>query len=184
MAKQPKTTPQPDEGDGAGSPLETFSRELGQRYPDRLIKRFVMPSTVRDCREVFMLEITSRDEVQAAIMADALMSDIEKRSVRLSADAERRECIRLAIVGLGEQFGGRKAELLAPISYRHVNHDGAPFGDINDWSGKAWTSLHTYFGQLNGVPSEELAEGLKGARTVGAYALPTSGIPASADGGK
>lgn len=177
--------PPPPEAQADGpNGLEAFSLELGQRYPNRMIRRFIMPTTVRECREIFLLEITSRDEVNAAIFADATMSDIEKSSVRLSADAERREAIRLSIVGMGTQEGGRRAAPADPVSYQHVNHDGIPFGALNEWSGKAWTSLHAYFGQLNGVPADELSEGIKGARTVGAYAPPTSGTPASADGGR
>lgn len=177
--------PPPPEAQADGMhPLDAFSLELGQRFPNRMIRRFVMPSTVKECREVFLLEITSRDEVQAAIMADAMMSDLEKASIRLSADAERREAIRLSIVGVGTQEGGRRAAPADPVTYQHVNHDGIPFAALNDWSGKAWTSLHAFFGQLNGVPADELAEGIREARTVGAYAPPTSGTPASAAGGR
>ena len=71
-----------------GSPLATLSRELAERYPNRLIRRFRMPSNVREAREVFLIEMTSRDEIQAAIFADAVMSIDEKRSVRLTAEAE------------------------------------------------------------------------------------------------
>lgn len=164
--------------DTSDSPLARFSRELAHRFPDRMIRRYRMPMGCRECREVFMMEITSRDEVEAAIMADALMSDIEKRSIRLSADAERRECIRLSVVGLG------KGPVGGTLAYTHTNVDGEPFAELNDWSGKAWTCLQTFFGTLNGVPSEELAEGLAGAETVGAYAPPTSAIRASAERGK
>lgn len=176
--------PQPEAQADGPSALEAFSLELAQRLPDRMVRRFVMPSTVREVREVFIMEMTSREEVQAAIMADATMSDIEKGSIRLSSDAERRECIRLSIVGLGKQDGGRRALPTDPVSYEHVNHDGIPFSALNGWSGKAWTSLHAYFGQLNGVPADELSEGIREARTVGAYAPPTSGTPASASGGQ
>lgn len=171
----PPATVEGVEGAAPDGPLARFSRELANRFPKRMIRRYVMPSNVRECREVFMMEITSRDEVEAAIMADATMSSIEKQSVRLAADAERRECIRLSMVGIRDN--GTEV-------YRHLNTDGAPLGEINDWSGKAWTSLQTYFGMLNGVPSEELAEGLKGALTVGAFAPPTSGTPASASSGE
>lgn len=181
MAKQatkataPQGEPLVVEGD---NPLARFSREMADRFPHTMVRRYTMPSTVRECREVFMREITSRDEVEAAIMADGLMSLAEKQSVRLSGDAERRECVRLAIVGLG------KGKLGEPIAYTHVNNDGEPFGEINDWTGKAWTCLQTYFGTLNGVPSDELAEGLMGAQTVGAFAPPTSATRASAESGK
>lgn len=187
MAKQQHTKAAPAappanvegvEGAAPDSPLMRFSRELGNRFPNRMIRRYVMPSSVRECREIFMMEITSREEVEAAIMADATMSILEKSSVRLSGDAERRECIRLSIVGIG---AGKLGEL---VTYRHTNQDGEPLSEISDWSGKAWTAMQTYFGMLNGVPTEELAEGLKGAQTVGAFAPPTSGTPASAASGE
>ncbi|HUS27609.1 MAG TPA: hypothetical protein VMZ53_03850 [Kofleriaceae bacterium] len=177
----PPAAAKPDMGDElrpddvTDSPLARFSRELAQRYPQRMIRRYEMPTMIRECREVFMVEITSRDEIEAAIMADATMTSLEKSSIRLSADAERRECIRLSIVGLGKG---------SPVAYHHVNSDGEPFAEINEWSGKAWTLLQAYFGTLNGVPAEEIIEGLKGAQTVGAFAPPTSATRASAESGK
>lgn len=178
----PTSTVEGVEGAAPDSPLAKFSRELGDRFPNTMVRRYLMPTSVRECREVFMREITSRDEVEAAIMADALMSPIEKASVRLSGDAERRECIRLSVVGLGKLSD--KSNPASAIAYEHVNQDGAPFGDINEWSGRAWTALQTYFGTLNGVPMEELAEGLAGAQTVGAFAPPTSATRASAANGR
>lgn len=163
------------EGAAPDSPLERFSRELAQRFPHRMVRRYIMPGTVREAREVFIMEITSRDEVEAAIMADAVMSTIEKQSIRLSGDSERRECIRLSLVGIRRT---------AADAYEHLNADGAPLSEINEWSGKAWTALQTFFGTLNGVPVEELAAGLQGALTVGAFAPPTSAIRASAESGK
>lgn len=164
-----------------GSPLATLSRELADRFPNRLIRRFRMPSSVRECREIFLVEMTSRDEVQAAIFADAVMSIDEKRSVRLSAEAERREAIRLSVVAIG----GRKVPYGGAVtSYEHVNHDGAPFSELSDWTMAAWTALQTWFTTMNGVPTEELAMGLLGAETVGAYAPPISATRASAESGK
>jgi hypothetical protein len=164
-----------------GSPLAVLSRELSDRLPNRLVRRFRMPSSVRECREIFLVEMTSRDEIQAGIFADAVMSIDEKRSVRLSAEAERREAIRLSIVAIG----GRKVPYGSPVtSYEHVNHDGAPFSELSDWTMAAWTALQTWFTTMNGVPTEELAMGLLGAETVGAYAPPTSATRASAENGK
>jgi hypothetical protein len=188
MAKQPIKTPPPPPSDdvrdtsSADSPLGKFSREMAQRFPSRMVRRYVMPHNVRECREVFMMEITSREEIDAAIFADATMSNVEKASIRLSSDAERRECIRLALVGIGELTD--KDNPASPVKYRHTNNDGTPLAEINEWSGKAWTALQTYFGVLNGVPQEELVSGLVGAETVGAYAPPISAIRASAESGK
>lgn len=190
MAQKPLTkaaAPAPDMGtpvaatDG-DSPLARLSRALADRFPNTMIRRYVLPRNVTDCREVFMREITSRDEIEAAIMADATMSMIEKASMRLSGDAERRECVRLAICALGKLAD--KNNPASAVVYEQVNHEGEPFAEINDWKGKTWTCLQTYFGTLNGVPTEELAEGLVGAQTVGAFAPPTSAIRASAESGK
>lgn len=164
--------------------LADFCELLEKRWPNALIKRFVMPSSVGECREVFMRELTSKDEIQAAIWADATMSPIEKASHRLAADAERRESIRIAIVGIGERVGGRRAADDAPVAYRMVNHDGVPFDEPTNWTTKAWAALSTYFGEVNGVPMDELASGLQEARTVGAFASPTSETRASADRGR
>ncbi len=157
--------------------LAAFSAALAERYPDRMIQRFVMPSNVRECREVFILEITSNEEIQAAIFTDSIMSSIEKASPKLASEAERRESIRLAIVGLGEARDGG-------IAYRHTNTDGAPLGEISNWSSKAWAALHRYFAEVNGVPMSEINEGIEGAQIVGAFYTPQDGTPASAATGR
>ena len=155
------------------TPLARFSRELATRFPKLEIKRFVMPASVRDCREIFFREAKSTDEVEAAIMAEQMMSPIERASERLAQEAQRREVIRLTLVGVGEGEVGS-------ISYRHVNHDGVPVAAIENWTARAWTSMHTYYGELNGVPTSELREGIKEARIVGAFASPTGETPPSA----
>jgi hypothetical protein len=167
----------------------TFSRELAARFPGVMIKRFVMPSTVRVAREVFIREVTSKDEIDAAIFADAVSSPAEKASNRLMNDAERREIIRLAIVGIGNGDAPQAPQLGKPMAappevrYRHVNHDGVPLEEINGWTQGAWSALYSYYGEVNGVPVDEVLEGLKGARTVGAFAPPTNAtLDGNADG--
>lgn len=172
--------PPPDDATASGASTETplvrFSRELAQRFPDTLVQRFVMPSTIMQCREVFIREVTSADETEAAIYADQTASKIEKESVRLMNDAENREIVRLAIVGFGDNKSGAMA-------YEHVNHDGIPLERINGWPQKAWAALRHYFSQINGVPMSEIREGIEGAQTVGAFAPPTSATqPANGDG--
>ncbi len=158
--------------------LQRFSDELAKRHPDRFIKRFVFPRNVREVREVFIMEIDGKDEITASAMADATMSDQERKSERLARDAERRETVRVAIVGVGEKRGGKTAPLGAPIDYRHANTNGVPFMDINAWTLKAWGSLFAFHSEVNGVPMDELNEGIAGARTVGAFASPmTSETP-------
>lgn len=158
--------------------LTAFSRELAERFPERLIKRFVMPARIREIREVFIRELTSRDEIEAAIIADGMMAQIEKESSKLTMEAERRESIRIAIVGVGHQSSD------GSMRYDHTNTGGVPYGAPADWGLGAWTTLHRYFAEVNGVPTAELQEGIQEAQTVGAFASPIGGIPASADTGR
>lgn len=162
------------------TPLELFSNALAQRFPNRVIQRFVMPKTIRECREIFILEINSREELRAAIFTDAIMEPVERSSAKLTAEAERRESIRMAIVGLGRVQGDA-------VVYMHTNTDEAiPLAEISDWSSKSWAALHRYFGEVNGVPMSEIDEGIKGAQIVGAFYAPkiTSATPANAVTGK
>ena len=71
-----------------------------------------------------------------------------------------------------EKRGGWRAPDGVEVVYRHVDTESLPFTEINDWSGKAWASLHFYFNQVNGVPMDEITEGTQGAQTVGAFAPP------------
>lgn len=176
-AAQPVTVPTPRAFAPMTLALQEFSAELAQRLPRRFVRRFVMPSTIRDCAEVFILELNSREELDAAVYADATMTGIERASVKLTNEAEQKEAVRLSIVGIGEMIDG-------VVVYRHTNNEGIPLAEANDWARKTWICLHSYFSQVNGVPTEELAEGILGARTVGAFAPPTSGIPASAADGR
>ncbi len=152
------------------TPLLKFENELQRRYPNRMIQRFEMPSKVAQARAVYLVEVTSRDEIEAAKYADATMSDIERKSNRLTNEAQHRECVRLSIVGLVARD---------PISYRHVNN-GSPFHEIDTWPSKATTCLQTFFNGLNSVPTDELLEGLRGARTIGASVPPTNETEPSA----
>lgn len=157
----------------AETPLQQFERELEERYPNRVIKRYDIPAAVKQARAIYLMEITSRDEIQASIYADAMMSNIEKASIKLSAEAERRECVRLSIVGVVYRDG----------TYKHANK-GAAFHEIDNWPAKATACLQTYFNDINGVPTSELIEGLRGARLIGAAEPPTNATPASASTGK
>lgn len=157
--------------------LTQFSAELAERFPGIMIMRFAMPKNVRVIREVFIRELSSRDEIEAAILTDSLTSDIEKRSIKLTVEAERRECVRLSIVGVGRLVGGR-------LVYEHTNTGGVPYAEPTHWNLGTWAALGAYFGEVNGVPSSELAEGIKGAQAVGAFAPPTSETLASAAPGR
>jgi len=154
--------------------LEAFERELRQRFPlPWPIKQFVLPRQVTECAEIFVRELKSRDVIAAAEMADALMTTVQKSSAKLSREAEERECIRIAIVGIGERSGDA-------VVYRHANHTGAPLDVINDWGKRLWDALSLYYNDVNGLPVDEFFEGIRGARIVGVSAPRTGGIPANA----
>lgn len=157
--------------------LIEFSDAIAERYPNRIVQRFVMPKKIREARELFIREVDSNDTVEAACLADATMSMIEKGSFKLTLEAERRQLAKLAIVGIGTLRGGR-------VVYEHTNHNGIPLAFDPAWTEAAWTALLRYYGEVNGVPSEELDEGTQGALTVGAFAPPMSATPASADIGR
>jgi hypothetical protein len=159
--------------------LEGFERELRQRFPlPWPIKQYVLPKQVTECAEIFVRELKSRDVIAAAEMADALMTTMQKSSQKLSREAEERECIRIAIVGLGARLED------GTVAYRHVNNTGAPLAEINDWGKRVWDALAMYYNDVNGLPAEEFFEGLRGARTVGVSAPRTDGIPANASPGR
>lgn len=154
--------------------LQRFERELAEKHPGRTIVRFDFPSKIREGRAIYLMEVTSRDELEGAKYADAVMSDLEKKSVQLSTEAQRRETVRMSIVGLVTRT--------EPIAYRHIG-GAVPFHEIDGWSSKAVTCVSVYFNNLNGINSEELAEGLKGQRTIGASVAPTNAIHPSASRG-
>lgn len=173
---------QPKDDKGPAPPssaLEAFERELRQRFPlPWPIKQYVLPKQVSECAEVFVRELKSRDVIAAAEMADALMTTMQKSSVKLAREAEERECIRIAIVGICERLDD------GTMFYRHVNNTGAPLAEINDWGKRVWDALALYYNDINGLPAEEFFEGLRGARTVGVSAPRTDGIPANASPGR
>lgn len=148
--------------------LVRFETALQTRYPGRVIKRYEMPSNVAQARAVYILELTSRDELEAAKMADAVMSQIERSSNRLAAARERTEMMRASVVGLVTR---------KPLGYRHVNHDGIPFVELDTWPAKATTAVAAFYGDCNGINTAELGEGIMGARTIGATTPPNPAPP-------
>lgn len=157
--------------------LAQFNAELADRFKNRLIKRYVLPKACTNCAEVFVRELTSRESIDASIMADSLMSGVERSSKRLADEAEKREQIRVAICGFGDRRGDA-------ITYRHVNVGSTPLAEINEWGKRYWDAFEIYFNDVNGMPMDEFLEGLKGASIVGAFAPPASAIPASASDGR
>ncbi|HSR79100.1 MAG TPA: hypothetical protein VLN57_21180 [Xanthobacteraceae bacterium] len=167
--------------------LAAFSAALALRFPGVEVKRYVLPRIVTQCREVFIRALTSEDIIMAASFADSLMSANEKSSIKLSNAAEERECVRVAIVGFGdaEHLGtDNRGPIWGAVTYRHVNMDGVPLGEINGWPKRMWDAFARYYNDVNGLPIEEFLEGIREAQIVGAFAPPTSGIPASASPGR
>jgi len=111
-------------------------------------------------------------------MAESLASSAEKASMKLMLESERREMIRLSLVGMGKRTPG------GAVRYEHKNNDGAPLDEISTWPSKAWVALQNYYGETNGVPQAELSEGIKGALIIGAFAPPNLATLASAATGK
>jgi hypothetical protein len=140
-----------------------FEAEIIRRNPDRRrIMRFDFPAEVSEARAVYMFEMKAKDELAAADMADANMTDAERKSMQRSIEAERREGIRLSICGLilvDEATGN--------LTRMHVDQ-AKPLMMIDDWSIKAWAALRTFFGDLNGLPVEELGNAVRGARRLSA----------------
>lgn len=157
--------------------LAQFSAELADRFKNRLIKRYVLPKSCTNCAEVFVRELTSRESIDAAVIADSMMSGVERSSTKLAEAAEEREQVRTAICGFGDRRGDT-------VVYRHVNVGSTPLGEINDWGKRYWDAFKLYFNDVNGMPAAEFLEGFRGAQIVGAFVPPASGIPASASDGR
>jgi hypothetical protein len=151
-------------GKDATPELVAFSAELARRFPDVFIKRFVLPETVRQAREVFVREINSDDELMAGQMADSIAKPDQRKSREAMARLEQRESTRIAIVGLGKLASGR-------VVYELTN-GATPLTEINKWPTKAWVCLGSYFGEVNGVNASELLTGMMVAHPVGTYAAP------------
>jgi hypothetical protein len=158
------------------TPLQEFERALQARFPNREVRRYEMPKSVKEARAVYFVEVNSRDEIMAGIYADAVMEPAERSSHRLTAQAVRRETMRASIVGLVSRAD--------PPTYRQANHAGVAFHELDDWAAKATTALFTYYNEFNGIQDAELIEGLMGARTIGTPVLPTNGIPEHARAAK
>lgn len=166
MATKAQEKPQPSAEDLA------FEAEMRARYPKREIRRFDFPSAIANARAVYLAEMLQRDMIRAAEMADAVMTDVERKSGQLVVEAERREAVRLSIVGLVTKDGGRQ----------HIDQS-KPLMEIDDWSSKAWTCLFNFHHELNGLPVEEVKKAVASGRVIGAAALAAvpAAVPAAAE---
>lgn len=126
-------------------------------------KKFTMPAGL-DAGSVIIRELRSKDEIDAAIAADGRMSADDRNNAVLALTIERKEAIRLSLVG---------------IDGRLVNTEGVPCMEIDDWTIRSWTALSRFFGELNGIPGDELGKAVEGAVDVDLDALtpsPTAGV--------
>lgn len=153
---------------------QKFEAEILARHPTRKPRefmRFDFPAEVCEARAVYLFELKASDELAAAEMADATMTDAERKSVQRAAEAERREAVRLSIAAIITAD-----ETTGDLVRRHIDQ-AQPLMEIDDWSLKAWAALRTFFGDLNGLPVEELGNAVRGARRLGAATAVTTGAP-------
>lgn len=163
---EPAPEPEPEVTPPSAEDL-AFEREIMARNPGRRITRFDFPDEIEEARAVYLFELKAKDELAAADMADATMTDAERKSLTRAMEAERREAIRLSIVGLVENHDGE-------VLRRHIDQ-AEPFMDVDDWSSRAWAALRSFFGEVNAVSVEAMGKALRGARRLGA----ASALPAT-----
>lgn len=119
------------------------------RKPTRISKRWKMPKGC-DIQEFVMREVTGQDEIEAAIWAEKGMTTAQSSSAMAIYSAQRRECMRLALV---------------EVDGAQVNHDGIPFKQMDYYSIKTMLFLTYAFNKMNGVEDDELKNFEAGAET-------------------
>jgi hypothetical protein len=147
-----------------------FEAEIMSRLAGRDVRRFEMPDAVEEVSAIYMVKLRGKDEITAADMADATMTDLERQSQVRAAEAERREAIRLSIVALVGRDG----------RHRHIDQS-APLVEIDEWSMPTRFVLQAFFGEMNGVELDKVGKAVREARRLGAGRLPAN-QPAAADG--
>jgi|SRR5688572_1158105 len=135
-----------------------FEAEIRQRNPNRKrIVRTDLPSENRDdIKAFFLAKLVARDDLKAAEMAEAIMTDTQRKSQRLALEAEQTESIKLSLVAFIDAGGGM----------RHVDHV-TPFVEGNDWGQDTWVVIRNAYQELHGVDIGALGKAVKGARTIG-----------------
>lgn len=121
-------------------------------------KKYTMPAGL-NAGSIIIRELLSKDEIAAAIAADGRMSNDDRNNAVLALTIERKEAIRISIVA---------------IDGRLVNTDGVPCMEIDDWTIRSWTALSKFFGEMNGIPGDELGKAVEGAVDVDLDALTPS----------
>lgn len=105
-----------------------------------LHKRFRCPAGC-SIHEFVMRELTSKDELDAAMWADKLKSIVNDESPSSIILGEQREAMRLSLVTVDGQ---------------RVNDDGLPFLGMDTWTVRTVRFVQRAFQDMNGVTAEEL----------------------------
>lgn len=115
-----------------------------------LKKRYTLPDGM-SCRSFVMRELTSQDEIEAAIWADKKRGSAQD-GVLSVVGGEQREAIRLSFV---------------EVDGNPVNVDGVPFTAMDKWTYRTMRYVQKAFTDLNGVQQDDLESFSEGAEIVG-----------------
>lgn len=124
-------------------------------------KRYPMPKGT-EAKTITMRELRGGDEILAALAADQIMTASAKMNIALAMQYERRESARLSIV---------------EIDGVALAADDPKRQQIDDWGLRAWTAIMRFYGDLNGLPEDELGNCLTGA--VDVTSAPSEVVPST-----
>jgi hypothetical protein len=139
------------------------NRELATRYPDKVIKRFTAPAEIRTFRTIAIREVDTNDEWQAALYADAVATDLQRKNTRLMMALEEREAQKLAIV----EIDG------------HLVDHSIPLVAADSWPQKTWAAIQAWYAILNGIPMADVGKAAAEAEVIGGPAPVILSGPAS-----
>lgn len=109
--------------------------------------RFELPAGC-NCRSITMREIDGNDEIQAAVWAEKHIAPVLKKNTVALMGQEQFESIRVSVVAVDDKL---------------VNLDGVAYREMDRWNLKTKRYLMAFYGELNGVTSDEL----EAAKTTG-----------------
>lgn len=150
-----KAAPKTPEDIGIPEHILAAAREIAAGPPRKTVKVLAAPPNVDDFTAIIMREVDSNDSVQAAINADALMSDLEKRSQRLGLQREQQESVKLSIVAV-----------CYPASGWELVDQSSVWIEPDSWSSKSWAAMLIWFNELNSIRTEDAKKRLAEAVTI------------------
>lgn len=112
-----------------------------------LRKRYTLPKGM-SCKNFVMRELNAKDEIEAAIMADKLRSELSDETIIAAMGAERHEAMRLSICS---------------VDGEPVNQAGVPFMAMDGWTYKTMRLVMRAFNDMNGVDVDELEDFANGS---------------------